>query len=143
MKKSFLIGAMMCWMALNAQAQYQYDRALPLPTVDLYDTGVMNMYLSALAQTHSRRQQQYEELTDQAIEAFNKGQWNYTISYVNQALRTGFYCGTLYYIRGFAYESLGDFKSAKKDYKTGKKYDSVEAAQALEQLNVKMKQRRK
>ena len=69
--------------------------------------------------------------------------WNYTISYVNQALRTGFYCGTLYYIRGFAYESLGDFKSAKKDYKTGKKYDSVEAAQALEQLKVKMKQRRK
>lgn len=101
------------------------------------------MYLSALAQTHARRQQQYEDLTDQAIEAFNKEQWNYTISYVNQALRTGFYCGTLYYIRGFAYESLGDFKSAKKDYKTGKKYDSVEAAQALEQLKMKMKQRRR
>ena len=43
MKKRILIGAMTCWMALSAQAQFQYDRALPMPTRDLYDTGVMNM----------------------------------------------------------------------------------------------------
>lgn len=51
MKKRILIGAMTCWMALNAQAQFQYDRALPMPTRDLYDTGVMNMYMRALAKT--------------------------------------------------------------------------------------------
>ena len=142
MKKKVTMVICLCLMTLSVKAQFQYDRALPLPTVDLYDTGVMNMYFSALAQTAARRQQQYEELSDQAIEAFNKGQWNYAISYVNQAFRTGYYCGMLYYVRGFAYESLGDFRSAKKDYKAGKKYNSVEAAQALELLKVKMKQRR-
>ena len=93
MKKKILIGAMMCWMALSAQAQYQYDRALPLPTRDLYDSGVMTM----------------------------------------------FYCGELFYIRGYAYEQLGNLKAAKKDYKTGKKYNCAEAAQALEALKAKRK----
>ena len=74
MKKSFLIGAMMCWMALNAQAQYQYDRALPLPTVDLYDTGVMNMYMRALAETSARRQQSYEQYSELMLSIMSSGE---------------------------------------------------------------------
>jgi hypothetical protein len=96
MKKKILIGAMMCWMALNAQAQYQYDRALPLPTMDLYDTGVMNMYMRALAETSARRQQSYERNSELAFNAFNNEQWSSVIGYVNQALNTMFYCGELF-----------------------------------------------
>ena len=142
MKKKVMIGAMMCLMTLNAQAQYQYDRALPLPTVDLYDTGMMNMYLRALAETAPRRQQRYEEFADLAFEAFKDKQWNSVINYVNQALSTGFYCGDLFYIRGNAFERLGDIKAAKKDYKTGKKYNCREAAIALETLKAKRKTRK-
>jgi tetratricopeptide (TPR) repeat protein len=142
MKKSFLIGAMMCWMALNAQAQYQYDRALPLPTVDLYDTGVMNMYMRALAETSARRQQSYEQYSELAFDAFHNEQWGSVIDYVNRALNTKFYCGDLFYIRGYAYEQLGNLKAAKKDYKAGKKYNCIEAAQALEALKAKKKTKR-
>ena len=139
MRKRIMIGAMMCWMALNAQAQYQYDRALPLPTVDLYDTGVMNMYMRALAETSARRQQNYEQFSNLAFDAFNSRQWSNVISYVSTALNTGYYCGSLYFIRGVAYEQLGNLRAAKKDYKVGKKYNCVEAAQALEALKTKKK----
>ena len=142
MKKRLLIGAMMCWMALSAQAQYQYDRALPLPTVDLYDTGVMNMYMRALAETSARRQQSYEKYSELAFNAFNSRQWSNVVSYVGAALNTGYYCGSLYYIRGFAYEQLGNLRAAKKDYKTEKKYDCVEAARALDALKAKRKAKR-
>ena len=142
MKKKVLIGAIMCLMTLNAQAQYQYDRALPLPTVDLYDTGMMNMYLRALAETAPRRQQRYEEFADLAFEAFKDKQWNSVINYVNQALSTGFYCGDLFYIRGYALEQKGNLKAAKSDYKTGKKYNCREAAIALEALKAKRKTRK-
>lgn len=141
MKKSFLIGAMMCWMALNAQAQYQYDRALPLPTMDLYDTGVMNMYMRALAETSARRQQSYEQYSELAFDAFHNEQWRSVIDYVNRALNTKFYCGDLFYIRGYAFEKLGNLKAAKKDYKTGKKYNCSEAAQALENLKARNKRK--
>lgn len=129
-------------MTLSVKAQYQYDRALPLPTVDLYDTGAMNMYLNALAQTAPRREARYHEYCDMAYEALNNRQWSYVISYVNQALGTGFYCGSIYYIRGYAFERLGDIKAAKKDYKTGKKYNCREAAIALETLKAKRKTRK-
>ena len=142
MKKKILIGAMMCWLALNAQAQYQYDRALPLPTVDLYDTGVMNMYMRALAETSARRQQNYEQYSELAFNAFNSRQWSNVISYVSSALNTGYYCGSLYYVRGYAHEQLGNLKAAKKDYKVGKKYNCVEAAQALDALKAKRKAKR-
>lgn len=142
MKKKVLIGALTCMMALNAHAQYQYDRALPLPTVDLYDTGVMNMYLRALAETAPRRQQRYEEFADLAFNAFEDNQWSSVISYVNQALSTGFYCGYLFYIRGYALEQQGNLKAAKNDYKTGKKYNCREAALALEALKAKKKERK-
>lgn len=142
MKKKLLIGAMMCGMALNAQAQYQYDRALPMPTVDLYDTGMMNMYLRALAETSARRQQSYERYAELAFDAFDNRQWSSVISYVDQALSTLYYCGDLFYIRGYAYEQLGNVRAAKKDYKAGKKYNCAEAAQALEALKAKKKTRK-
>ena len=69
MKKRILIGAMTCWIALSAQAQFQYERALPMPTRDPYDTGVMNLYMRALAETSDRRQQRYEDYSELAFSA--------------------------------------------------------------------------
>ena len=142
MKKKVTLAICLCLMTLSVKAQYQYDRALPLPTVDLYDTGVMNMYMRALAETSARRQQRYEEYSELAFSAFNNRQWNSVISYVDQALNTMFYCGELFYIRGYAYEQLGKLRAAKKDYKTGKKYNCREAAIALETLKAKRKTRK-
>jgi hypothetical protein len=140
MKKTVMMMAVMSLMAVGAKAQvYAYDQALPLPTMDLYDTGVMNMTLRALAETAAWRKQRYEERADMALEAYKKKQWRNVIGYVNDALSTGFYCGELFYIRGNAFEQLGDVKTAKKDYKTGKKYNCTEAAQALETLKAKRK----
>lgn len=143
MKKTVMMMAVMSLMAVGAKAQvYAYDQALPLPTVDLYDTGVMNMTLRAMAETAAWRKQRYEEMADMALEAYKKKQWLNVIGYVNDALSTGFYCGELFYIRGNAFEQLGDVKTAKKDYKTGKKYNCKEAAQALEALKAKRKTRK-
>jgi hypothetical protein len=58
---------------------------------------------------------------------------------VNSALNTGFYNGKLYYFRALAYESLGDYKNAKKDYKVAKKNGIFEANAALERVKQKMK----
>ena len=135
--------ALLSLMAVGVNAQvYAYEQALPLPTVDLYDTGVMNMTLRAMAETAAWRKQRYEERADMALEAYKKEQWRSVIGYVNDALSTGFYCGELFYIRGNAFERLGDLKAAKRDYKTGKKYNCREAAIALETLKAKRKTRK-
>ena len=76
-----------------------------------------------------------------ALDAFKKHDWYSVINNINNALSTGYYSGTIYYLRGYAYESLGNYKSAKKDYKTGKKYKSLEAKEALDKLKIKMKNR--
>ena len=143
MKRKLLIGTMMCLMTASAEAQiYAGDTWAQFPTTDLYDTGVMNMRLRAMAETAAIRQKNYQYYSDQAIEAYKKQQWNYAISYVNQALSTQYYCGLLYYIRGYAYEQLGNLRAAKKDYKTGIKYDSTEAYQAMQALKARKKHKR-
>jgi hypothetical protein len=76
------------------------------------------------------------------MEAFDNRDWSHVVSYVNSALATQFYCGTLYYIRGYAYEQLGNLRAAKSDYKAGKKYNCVEAAEALDALKARMKRKK-
>lgn len=142
MKKKVMTLALMCCLAMGSEAQiYAGDTWAQFPTTDLYDTGVMNMRLRAMAETAAIRQKNYQYYSDQAIEAYKNQQWNYAISYVNQALSTQYYCGLLYYIRGYAYEQLGNLRAAKKDYKTGVKYNCSEAAQALASLKARKKQR--
>jgi Flp pilus assembly protein TadD len=96
-----------------------------------------------LAETAARRKANFERYSNLAVEAFNKKQWNYVILYVNNALETQYYNGEVFYLRGFAYEMLGDERQAKKDYRKGKKNGSYRAEIAMEQLKEKQKQRRK
>lgn len=105
-----------------------------MPTRDLYDNDMMNMLLRATAETAQRRKKSFRQYSQMATEAYNAKRWSHTINYVNLAFGTRYENGMLYFIRGYAYEQLGDYKSAKKDYKNAIKLDFEEAAQALERL---------
>lgn len=140
MKKVITTVALMCTMALSCKAQvYGYDEALRLPTVDLYDDAKMEMALRAARETAARRKQAFEHYGDQAYDAYLNKRWADVINNVNSALTTGFYNGKLYFFRGFAYESLGYYSNAKKDYKLAKKNGVFEANAALERIKQKRK----
>lgn len=142
MKKKVMMLALMCLVVVSGKAQiYGYDQTLRLPSADLYDTGAMNMYLRALAETAAIRKENYLRYSDMAVEAYRNQNWNNVIYYVNEALNTKYYCGGLYYMRGYAYEQLGKLRAAKKDYKTAIKNDSQEAAQALASLKARKKRK--
>lgn len=140
---------LMALMSANAKGQiYAYDEAARLPTKDLYDTNIMLASLHAYAETYEARRREYEERKDLfsnyyelALKSYNNNSWNYAIIYSDKAFSTGFYNGTLYYIRGYAYEKSGNYKQAKKDYKKGIKYDSEDAAIALQALKEKLKRK--
>lgn len=146
MKKRMLtITVMMLLLAMTANAQVgAYDRAIPLPTRDLYDTQTMSMAL-AHAQMAARVEAQRKELfsiyANKAVEAYNNSQWVVAINCVNSALETTYYNGDVYYIRGYAYEKLGYYRNAKRDYKKAKKYGNEDAESALESLKIKMKKK--
>ena len=73
MKKKVMTVAMMCLIAMNGNAQvYAGDAWLQMPTTDLYDTGMMNMYARAMAETAARREAVFEQYYDKAIEACKK-----------------------------------------------------------------------
>ena len=132
MKKMIMTVALMCTIVLSSRAQvYGYDQALKLPTVDLYDDALMEMELRAARETAARRQKAFEHFGDLAYDAYLNKRWVDVINNVNSALNTGYYNGKLYYFRGFAYESLGYYKNAKKDYKVAKKKGVFEANAAL------------
>jgi tetratricopeptide (TPR) repeat protein len=146
MKKRMLtITVMVLMVVMTGNAQVgAYDRAIPLPTRDLYDTQTMNMAL-AHAQMAARVEAQRKELfsiyANRAVEAYNNRQWGVAINCVNNALETTYYSAEVYYIRGYAYEQLGYYRDAKRDYKKAKRYGSEYAASALESLKIKMKKK--
>ena len=138
MKKGIITMALCCAMALGCHAQDTL-----VPQADLYDTGMMNMYINAYKETAAIRMQNYNYYCDLSVEAFNNKQWSNAINYVNKALDTGYHCGMLYFIRGYAYESLGYWEIAKDDYKKSIKDNYKDAEIALSALNEKIKQRKR
>ena len=144
MKKKIFAVALTCLISTGVEAQvYAYDSWVQMPTKDIYDDGMMNMYLRAVAETAARRKALFEQFSDRAAEAFKRKQWSLVICYVNDAFETQYYNGELYYLRGYAFEMLGDERQAKKDYRNGKRNNSYQAALALVQLKEKQRQRRK
>ena len=145
MKKKILMMAIMCLMATSSFAQvYGGDTWVQFPTRDLYDSQTMNMALQhaeMAARIAARRQALFEQYEEQAYHAFQNDQWSHVIYYVNQALETEYYNGSVYYMRGYAYEQLGNFKQAKKDYRKAKKNGSYQAESALEDLKERMKKK--
>ncbi len=101
----------------------------------------MNMYARALAETAARRKAVFERYYDMAIEACERKEWSEVVYLVNNALVTQYYTGGIFFLRGYAYEQMGNLRAAKKDYKKGKKYNSPEAARALESLKARNRRR--
>lgn len=141
MKKRVMTMVAACAIALGGWAQY--GEAIQFPTADLYDSGVMNMYARALAETAARREEIFEGYQELALQAFEEKRWYKVIDYVDAALRSQYYNGQVYYLRGSAYEALGNWKQAKKDYRKGSKNGYYLAKIALNSLNEKMRQQRK
>ena len=143
MKKKNFVIALACLITMNVDAQiYPYDTTVPSQPTELYDPNIMNMYIRSMAETAAYRKEKYYRYKNLAIEACKEKRWNYAIYYVNEALDTRYYSAQLYYIRGYAYEQLGNIRSAKRNYKIAQKYNFPEAAQALESLKNRNKRRR-
>ncbi len=147
MKKKIMMMALMCQMAASSHAQvYGGDTWVQFPTRDLYDSQTMNMALQhaeMAARIRARKKAMWEQYSDMAYEAYDNRQWNSVISSVYRALETGFYNSDVYYMRGYAYEQLGYYKLAKKDYHKAKKYGNDQAELALSELKEKMKKKKK
>ena len=143
MKKKVFVIALMCLVMAKGNAQtYGYEDYGRLPTMDLYDPGVMNMAIRAQAEMAARRQQYMDFSANQAIEAKREGRWNDVIRYSNNALESGG-DDVFYLFRGTAYEELGYYKYALADYKRAKRAGISEAANAYNALKAKMKEMKK
>ena len=140
MKKQVMILALMCSLAMGSEAQiYAGDTWATLPTMDLYDTGVMNMSLSNAAKMAEMRRQYYLYYGERAVDDYHNGRWQDAINNATNALKYAQF-GVFYFIRGTAYENLGYYKAAKSDYKKSIKNKYQEAVGALERLKAKMEQ---
>ena len=150
MKKKLLATAMMCFVMMSAQAQvYGYDDYVRMPTMDLYDPGVMNMAIRAQAEAAARqqemiarRQEMFRFYASRALEAQKAQRWYDVIENATQAISIE-PIGLVFVTRGEAYEALGYYKEALNDYKAGKRDNCPEAATAYNALKAKMKEMKK
>jgi tetratricopeptide (TPR) repeat protein len=150
MKKKLLATAMMCFVMMSAQAQvYGYDDYVRMPTMDLYDPGVMNMAIRAQAEAAARqqemaarRQEMFRFYASRALEAQKAQRWYDVIENATQAISIE-PIGLIFVTRGEAYEALGYYKEALNDYKAGKRDNCPEAATAYNALKAKMKEMKK
>ena len=150
MKKKLLATAMTCLVVMSAQAQtYDYDDCVRMPTMDLYDTGVMNMAIRAQAEAAARqqemaarRQEMFRFYASRALEAHKAQRWYDVIENATQAISIE-PIGLVFVTRGEAYEALGYYKEALNDYKAGKRDNCPEAATAYNALKAKMKEMKK
>ena len=145
MNNKGIMIAIMCCLTMSIKAQvYAGDTGIKYPTVSMYDPQVMSMafaHAEMAARLEAKRQELFKDYAELAYDAYRESQWNDVIYYVNNALNTTYYNADVYFIRGYAYEHLGNYKQAKKDYKKAKKYGNYKAVFALDNLKIKMKKK--
>ena len=94
------------------------------------------------AARNAYNEKKFKEYSNEAYEAYNRGDKYGFITYTNYALETGWYNAKMYYDRGQVFQSLGDMKNAKREYKKAKKHGYYQAEIALNQLkNLKKKKK--
>jgi len=143
MRKKLLATAMMSFVMMSAQAQvYGYDDYVRMPTMDLYDNGVMGMALNAYRETAEMRDRAFKYYSQRTIEAYYDKRWYDVIENANQTIKIA-PIGGAFFMRGAAFEALGYYKEALRDYKAGKKDGYADAAYALEALKARMKEMKK
>ena len=136
MKMKKLMMALAGSMTLGCEAQVLFE------TPDLYDTGMMNMYINAARETARARLDNFIYYYGKAVDAFNDNNWNYVIFYANKALATYFEDARLYYMRGVARYHSGQTREAKKDLKKALKQGYQEAKNVLDYLKIREKLRK-
>lgn len=162
MKKVLLLLLTLVSIKINAQ-MYGYDEPTRFPTSDLYDTSSM-LLLMKLAKERSSSSTYYspqfndnrEERTETyriskkekkrvdaatyyelAFSAFNNNDWGRVIYYTKKAQQLGYSNGHLFYIRGWAYQILGNWKAAKRNYIKAKRRGYKAAEYALEVMELR------
>ena len=83
MKQRLLTIALMCAMIHTSRAQiYGYDSWAELPTMSVYDQGMMNMHLRALSQMAARQEaieakksELYQFYCEMALDALQDKEW--------------------------------------------------------------------
>lgn len=136
MKKKMLMMAFAATMTLGCEAQVLFS------TPDLYDTGMMNMYINAARETARARLDNFIYYYGKAVDAYNGQQWDNVIYYANQAFATYYEDEQLYFMRGIAYDCKGRTRDAKKDLKTALKQGYKDAQKALDYIEAREKQRK-
>lgn len=107
MKKKVMMLALMGLIMVKGNAQtYGYDDYVRFPTMDLYDSGTMNMAIRAQAEMAARRQEMFRYYAGRAIDAYKTQRWYDVIENANHAINIE-PLGLTFFIRGQAYEALG------------------------------------
>lgn len=127
-----------CCLGMSCHAQ-----AVEFPTIDLYDSGMMNMYTDAYARTFGQRKQNYLFYSEMALDAYKRMDYNKVFQYSQSAIETGLDNGVMYYMRGIAFHEIGRYSDALKEYKKAKSMGIKEAAVAYDNLKRELKQMKK
>lgn len=132
MRKELFVSALLCVTTLTTNAQvYPGDRWAQLPVVDPYGDMLNPSTARMMAELDAKRQEHFEYYQRAAQTSINAKDWRGAISYVNEALKTGYYTAYIYYLKGYAYEQQNELINAKRFYRKAKRKGSTEAAQAL------------
>lgn len=107
-----------------------------------YTFEEMMLQAKVQAAKNAYNEKKFNEYSNQAYAAYNRGDKYGFITYTNYALETGWYNAKMYFDRGQVFQSLGDMKSAKREYKKAKKYGYYEAEVALNQLKKSKKKKK-
>ena len=83
-------------------------------------------------------QRLFTHYSDLAYTALNRNQYALFLRYSDYALQTGINTARLYYDRGYVYELLGDYNTARKEYKKADRQGYTPARYALRELELKM-----
>lgn len=131
MKSFFVIVVISTMYFVNVKGQVQY------PTNDLYDSNMMNMYLDALSNTSEKRENLFCIYLKIAYDYFNKKDYQNFLVYSDKALGTYYYTAELYFMRGYAYEMLRNYKQSRKEYKLAYKHGYTLAKERLDLIKHK------
>jgi hypothetical protein len=104
---------------------------------------VMVMAAQAQAYQDEINKEEFDKYKDLAYKALDHGDKSQFITYSNYALSTGWYNAKIYYDRGKVFQSFGDYKNAKREFKKAKRKGYYQASQALEDLKRIKKSRKR